>query len=81
MTADEMFKKLDFDCYIKGKHIEYLKVEYVSDYDYDGEKDYEKIINIYFFIDRKEITIMGHFLTLEVLQAINKKVEELGWNK
>ena len=79
MTAKEMFEKLGFDCFIRGNTIGYQKVVYDSYYGDDGEKEYERITTIYFFIDRKDITILGHFLTLEVLQAINKQVEELGW--
>ena len=35
---------------------------------------------IEFNLTQKKININGNYINLELLKAINKKVEELGWN-
>ena len=36
---------------------------------------------IEFNLTQKKININGNYINLELLKAINKKVEELGWNE
>jgi hypothetical protein len=69
MTAKEMFKKLRYEN-IQSRDKTLLK------YERNGMK------KIWFDLENKEILIDGVcYFTLEELQAINKQVEELGWNK
>ena len=70
MSAKEMFKKLGYE------YIEYIgRIAYykkVGNYD----------IEIDFWVDSGDYTIENKYiLSYEELQAINKQVEELGWNK
>lgn len=71
MSAKEMFKKL----------------EYYASFDYGKSKFefafYKKNSSklIVFNIRDKTIAISDEIITIEELQAINKQVEELGWNK
>ena len=70
MSAEEMFKKNDL---IKTKdNEEYIKYELISD-----------IWRYYIVFDKKYKTInfnMYEVINMQELQAINKQVEELGWN-
>lgn len=71
MSGDEMFKELGYEK-IENK----IQITYVKPYE-----------NIQFLLNVKKIEY--HFLrgstfliqTMQELQAINKKVEELGWNE
>ena len=68
-TADEMFEELVYE-----------KYEYLEHTDYFQEKT-DKIIS---FRNNKEIAIFNTYdgfeaITMQELQAINKKCEELGW--
>lgn len=76
MTAKEMLEKLGYK-YIKrdfGIIYQYSKSEYIEDYRY-----------IEFNVETKKIELgdwqEDFTLSLEELQAINKQVEELEWNK
>ena len=77
MTAEEMFKKLGYErpYYEKDHTIHYTKLLYESEEGY-----YKKFNSITFWKRNKIITLDGYF-NIEELQAINKQVEELGWNK
>lgn len=72
-TADEMFEELGYETSEKLKNgIVYLKEEEdedieISFIDYD---DYGKTV---------EVDKFSNLITMQELQAINKKVEELGW--
>ena len=70
MSAEEMFKKNDL---IKTKdNEEYIKYELISD-----------IWSYYIVFEKKYKTInfnMYEVINMQELQAINKQVEELGWN-
>ena len=66
MSAREMFEKLGYDLL---HNIKYQIMYYNSIYD----------TYIYFYKTRKHIEITNE-ITSEELQAINKQVEELGWN-
>ena len=72
MTAKEMFEKLGYKQLIKPNVIYYQKRV-------DIPKNY-MIFSINFVINLKEVFI-GKNLNVEELKAINKQVEELGWNK
>jgi hypothetical protein len=78
MTAKEMFKKLGFYVHYKNKDGIWYK-----------EKKGEFFRNVRFnnefkIIDLWLINILGERvdidISIELLQAINKQVEELGWN-
>lgn len=69
-AADEMFEELG------------LRLENDSPFEFEVKNDDDKVIKIN--KERKEIACFNYYdgfeyLTLEELQAINKKVEELGW--
>ncbi len=72
-SAEKLFKKLG-----------YKKIE-----EHDDLCDYIQYISndeycdcITFFCDSKTFCIGEHFLyNIEILQAINKQIKELGWNK
>ena len=70
MSAEEMFKKNDL---IKTKdNEEYIKYELISD-----------IWRYYIVFEKKYKTInfnMYEVINMQELQAINKQIEELGWN-
>lgn len=75
MSAKEMFKKLGY---------EYIKTEYVIDYKNKGVVKYDISFNLEHKCIELIPTINGevHYFTrldTELLQAINKQVEELGW--
>ena len=67
--ADEMFEKLGYEK-SEGETTEVYKLSRASK-------------NIYFSKLIKSIRINGEydFIDMQELQAINKKCEELGWNK
>ena len=69
MSAKEMFEKLRYE-YIQSRDKTLLK------YERNGMK------KIWFDLESKDILLVDvcHF-TLKELQAINKQIEELGWNK
>ena len=90
MTAKEMFEKLGYELYIRTPiKIEYRNVlnkgnVYISSIKEEHNNDaLPKTIT--FWNDLKCIDFeygrKGSYLYLELLQAINKQVEELGWNK
>lgn len=70
MKADEMFEKLGYTVEEGNKNI----FVYIDDGEY---------INHSFVIHKesKSITVYKQLTTIQELQAINKKVEELGWLK
>lgn len=75
MSADEMFKKLGYEKINKKHDFENIKY-YKDDYNimYFDEKDKS-------FYKSGEYDSMCDDITMQELQAINKKVEELGWMK
>ena len=68
MSAKEMFKKLGFNQFICCPVEKQDYIEYQNDDNY-----------IWFYPDTKTIEIRFDF-NIDILQAINKQVEELGWN-
>lgn len=67
MTAKEMFEDLGYKL-INDKNIVYK-----------GPHPTGKITHVTFFDDKQ--ILITQSIGLEELQAINKQVEELGWNK
>lgn len=74
MNAKEMFEKLGYIQKIQNNVIYYFK-EINIPKRYGGSMFYY----INFILEDKEIFISRN-LKIEELQAINKQVEELGWN-
>ena len=68
MTAKEMFEKLGYEL-INSKKIIYKK--------YD--KNINRIIDIAFFENKK--ILITQSIDINTLQAINKQIEELGWEE
>ena len=65
-SAKEMFEELGYDLVETTSYMMYYHNE-------------ENDIYIWFYNNRKTIEIVNEF-TLDMLKAINKQVEELGWN-
>ena len=94
MKAKEMFKKLGYKYYEDDGYSVFIKEKYKKDNHYKYKKiticKFEKEISVMEAIyennsnEWKDSVNINHdmcFLTLEELQAINKQIEELGWNK
>jgi hypothetical protein len=80
VSAKEMFEKLEYELVFENEEVlrykknKWLDVEFWKVYEkITGEKmkKYIKVSNVH---DRP------YFISIELLQAINKQVEELGWN-
>lgn len=71
-TADEIFKELGY--------VEHFK-NHCEDEMYRKESSHQLGKNIKFYNFDKRIEIYPSKINMQELQAINKKVEELGWNK
>jgi hypothetical protein len=73
MTAKEMFEELGYKIYKGFCYIEYTKEKPINRYQYDSYQirfnDNDKKVSIYQNIDLQE------------LKAINKQIEELGWDE
>lgn len=72
MSAKEMFKKLGYE---ERKVEEVICLNCVKSY-----INY-KTLNIIYFDSDKSIDVQDMIISYELLQAINKQIEELGWNK
>ena len=66
-TSDEMFEELGYKKNFEDK--------YRANYENNG---FETIIN--FDKEYKDVRVYNNGFDMQELQAINKKVEELGWN-
>lgn len=72
-SANEMFEELGYEQEIVGNGVEYYLDLGVNEKEIDFIEDVET--------KEKEIWIDDfHTITMQELKAINKKVEELGWN-
>ena len=67
MSAKELFEELGFDLVETTPYMMHYHNE-------------ENDVYIWFYNNSKTIEIVNEF-TLDILKAINKQVEELGWNK
>jgi len=82
MTAREMFKKQNYDLLIDDEYKIAYKLKKVKNQSHNYKAlpkeiifwKYEEIKSVDFIYGR-----LGSYLYLELLQAINKQVEELGW--
>lgn len=72
MNAKEMFKKLRYEL---DEEPRFDSVVSYTKYCYDGCCR----INDLIFYKNKVVGIEEEYLTYELLQAINKQIEELGW--
>lgn len=81
-SAREMFEELGYELIEDSKS--YLRyANYFDEHKYAGDMiDFEKK-NKRFRLTRKTFQGNTHYIygTIEELQAINKQIEELGWNK
>lgn len=81
MTAKEMFEKLGYKqecwCFEEEKKID--EIVYIRENRFASNVTF-RIENKCFKIHRKNET-KSAWCELKLLQAINKQVEELGWNK
>lgn len=81
MTAKEMFEKLGYELYTDS----YYKISYkfkntISDtYEIEFFKDKKEFV-CEWYSDSPFEPVKPFNVTLQELQAINKQVEELGWN-
>ena len=84
MTAKEIFKKQNYDVLIDDDHKIVYKLREVKNQMHNYKAlpkeiifwKYEEVKSVDFKYGR-----LGSYLYLELLQAINKQVEELGWNE
>ena len=68
-SADEMFDELGYEKEIVKNGIEY----------YGDDKEIDFLENAVGKMEKRIWIDDFHFITMEELKAINKKVEELGW--
>lgn len=71
-TAKEMFEELGYEVYKGFCYIEYTKKEPINRYQCESYQ-------IRFYENDKKVSAYQN-LTIAELKAINKQVEELGWN-
>lgn len=82
MSAKEMFEKLGYEYNNYGNHIDYQiykdkEISLVIDFRLDIKKIW---LTCEEYVNRDYIWVSNDFeMTTELLQAINKQVEELGW--
>ena len=76
MTAKEMFEKLGYEYNFDSDN--FLLQPFISYFKYNYEE--KKVFDIKFWIKDKVYKIENDKqLSLDLVQAINKQVEELGW--
>lgn len=75
LSADEMFEKLGYEILFKDKDIIQYEFEgFYMDTEIRFDLKWQTVLKEYFTGESQEISI-------QELQAINKKCEELGWIK
>lgn len=78
MTAKEMFEKLGYEYYEDDGFNCYKKEKSeLAEPDYISFNRLEKEI----FVLNKSVISKCATINMQLLQAINKQIEELGWNK
>jgi len=78
-TAKEMFEELGYGCSFVRLHQEVIRINYIIDYDYSSNVSFNienKAFNVWFGKDN-----LSGGITVDMLKAINKQIEELGWDK
>ena len=81
MSAKEMFEKLEYELVFENEEVlRYRKNKWL---DVEFWKVYEKITGekMKKYIKVSNVQDRPYFISIELLQAINKQVEELGWNE
>lgn len=86
MSAEEMFEELGYKLVKHETYMFYYKDILNHEDEEDHENDMYITIAIEFSFKEKKVMKTydddyGEYITLEELKAINKQVEELGWNK
>ena len=79
MSAKEMFEQLGYELVFENEEVlRYRKNKYL---DVEFWKVYEKITGekMRKYINVSNVRNIPYFISVELLQAINKQVEELGW--
>ena len=77
MKAREMFKELGYEYNTVKFKNEITRIEYIRDYEYSSNISFHlgnKSFNVWFGEDKQSGGI-----TVDMLNAINKQIEELGW--
>lgn len=77
MSAKEMFEKLGYE-FKKEKGIGIVYYKFVSNEDKENLCGYDWENKVTFF--EKQV-YSDKYINMDLLQAINKQIEELGWNK
>lgn len=80
MSAKEMFEKLGYELVFENEEVlRYRKNKWL---DVEFWKVYEKITGekMKKYIKVSNVQNKPYSISIELLQAINKQVEELGWN-
>lgn len=80
MSAKEMFEKLDYELVFENKAV--LRYRKNKKLDVEFWKVYEKVTGekMRKYIKISSVYDLPYFVSVDLLQAINKQVEELGWN-
>ena len=81
MTAKEMFEELGYKQKIEYFRGERKRILYVTEHKYNTQFMFDvnnKMFNAYFKTDDGEE--MPAWIEIKHLKAINKQIEELGWN-
>lgn len=77
MKAKEMFEELGYEYNIVKYRNQIVRIEYILDYEYSSNVSFNlenKSFNVWFGEDKSSGGI-----TIDMLNAINKQIEELGW--
>ena len=80
MSAKEMFEKLEYELVFENEEVlRYRKNKWL---DVEFWKVYEKITGekMKKYIKVSNVQNIPYFISIELLQAINKQISELGWN-
>lgn len=81
MSAKEMFEELGYELRSHKNIIRYVNKQYVSDWNYIDFNLKEKTIYAHIMSDSPFTPDSPLELNLKEIQAINKQIEELGWNE
>lgn len=79
MKAKKMFEELKYEYNIVKYRNQIVRIEYIQDYEYSSNITFNlesKSFNVWFGEDKQSGGI-----TVDMLNAINKQIEELGWNE
>lgn len=79
MSAKEMFKELGYELVFENEEV--LRYRKNKNLDVEFWKVYEKITGekMRKYIKVSNVRNIPYFISVELLKAINKQIEELGW--